>query len=85
MILNHRGDNHGAFPFPAVTQFSPSSMYGDHRAALDTIAAHHAAAAQHMNHSSRKTILSSFPFIIFILNSRINFNLAFWWIFLKID
>jgi len=29
-----------------------SGMYGDHRAALDTLAAHHAAAAQHMNHSS---------------------------------
>ena len=32
----------------------PTSMYGDphSRAALDTLAAHH-AAAQHMNHSSR--------------------------------
>merc|ERR1712213_256628 len=31
----------------------PTSMYGDphSRAALDTLAAHHAAAAQHMNHS----------------------------------
>ena len=37
-------------------EMPPSSMYGDHRAALDTIAAHHAAAAQHMNHSSRKII-----------------------------
>jgi homeobox protein homothorax len=36
-------------------EMPPASMYGDHhaRTALDTLtAAHHAAAAQHMNHSS---------------------------------
>merc|ERR1711963_381756 len=35
-------------------EMPPTSMYGDphSRAALDTLAAHHAAAAQHMNHSS---------------------------------
>lgn len=38
--------------WPSGMEMPPSSMYGDHRAALDTIAAHHAAAAQHMNHSS---------------------------------
>merc|ERR1711963_1392114 len=34
-------------------EMPPTSMYGDphSRAALDTLAAHHAAAAQHMNHS----------------------------------
>ena len=37
-------------------EMPPTSMYGDphSRAALDTLAAHHAAAAQHMqNHPSR--------------------------------
>ena len=37
-------------------EMPPTSMYGDphSRAALDTLAAHHAAAAQHMqNHTSR--------------------------------
>merc|ERR1719174_3002978 len=33
-------------------EMPPTSMYGDHRAALYTLAAHHAAAQQHMNHSS---------------------------------
>ena len=40
-------------------EMPPTSMYGDphSRAALDTLAAHHAAAAQHMNHSSRHDLL----------------------------
>jgi len=38
--------------WPSGMDMPAASMYGDHRAALDTIAAHHAAAAQHMNHSS---------------------------------
>ena len=40
-------------------EMPPTSMYGDphSRAALDTLAAHHAAAAQHMqNHSPRQDI-----------------------------
>ena len=41
-------------------EMPPTSMYGDHRAALDTLAAHHAAAQQHMNHSSRHNIIA-FP------------------------
>ena len=39
--------------WPSGMEMPPTSMYGDHRAALDTLAAHHAAAQQHMNHSSR--------------------------------
>merc|ERR1711971_885065 len=41
--------------WPSGMEMPPTSMYGDHhaRTALDTLtAAHHAAAAQHMNHSS---------------------------------
>jgi len=38
--------------WPSGMEMPPTSMYGDHRAALDTLAAHHAAAQQHMNHSS---------------------------------
>ena len=46
--------------WPSGMDMPAASMYGDHRAALDTIAAHHAAAAQHMNHSSRnKQLLST--------------------------
>ena len=41
-------------------EMPPTSMYGDHRAALDTLAAHHAAAQQHMNHSSRHNTIA-FP------------------------
>ena len=41
-------------------EMPPTSMYGDHRAALETLAAHHAAAQQHMNHSSRHNIIA-FP------------------------
>jgi len=39
--------------WPSSMEMPPTSMYGDphSRAALDTLAAHHAAAAQHMNHS----------------------------------
>ena len=47
--------------WPSGMEMPPTSMYGDHRAALDTLAAHHAAAQQHMNHSSRHNILHSPP------------------------
>jgi len=39
-----------------------ASMYPDHRAALDTIAAHHAAAAQHMNHTSSVAAMHANPY-----------------------
>ena len=42
--------------WPSGMEMPPTSMYGDHIAALDTLAAHHAAAQQHMNHSSRHNI-----------------------------
>ena len=52
-------------------EMPPTSMYGDPhaRSALDTLtAAHHAAAAQHMNHPSRheKLHFHSFHSKIFI-------------------
>lgn len=40
------------YGWPTGMDMPGASMYGDHRAALDTLAAHHAAAAQHMNHTS---------------------------------
>lgn len=53
--------------WPSGMEMPPTSMYGDPhaRTALDTLtAAHHAAAAQHMNHSSRHEKLHFHSFLL---------------------